>query len=552
MSRMSKLTKTPKSEILLRPNLNHLTAKQSRWLWVLFCLVLITGVVFRFTNLDYKAYWHDESMTSIRIAGHLESNLIENIFNGREVSVEELKKYSHPDPGGTVIDTLQALAIDDPKHPPLFYAMSRLWLEVFGPSVKAMRGFAALLSLLVFPAAYWLCRELFRPPEIGFVAVLLMAVSPFHLLYAQEAYQYGLWTVTILLAAAALWRAVRVQSARSWGLFALTAALALYTHSLSTVVIVGHSVFVVGISLRKHQPNKLRLVVSYLLALLAGVALFMPWGLLILRRLPQIPIEVRFLSNPIPFSALLTVWTRNLMYLFVDTGAVLFKSDSNFLGGASLVIFGLIAYAGYFFWRTANANTRWFLLTLTGTMFISFATADLVLGGRRSAIPRYLIPSYLGVQILVAHLIGTRLRSPLLLQRRIWSTTLALLLVSGIASCVIILKADTWWNKYTGPETIRIANVINQTTRPLLISDKTDSNIGNLIALSQRLKPEVRLRLYSTPGPLVAPEGFSDVFLFNPSPQLQQLFAANYRLDPVIEKKLWRVQHAPSQLADIE
>lgn len=40
----------------------------------------------------------------------------------------------------------------------------------------------------------------------------LIAVSPFHVLYAQEAREYSLWTVTILLSSAALLRAMRVKT----------------------------------------------------------------------------------------------------------------------------------------------------------------------------------------------------------------------------------------------------------------------------------------------------------------------------------------------------
>ena len=71
--------------------------------------------------------------------------------------------------------------------------------------MTAIRSLSALISLLVFPSVYWLCRELFNVPLlVPGVAIALMAISPIQLVYAEEAQEYILWLVTILRSSALL------------------------------------------------------------------------------------------------------------------------------------------------------------------------------------------------------------------------------------------------------------------------------------------------------------------------------------------------------------
>ncbi len=71
-----------------------------------------------------------------------------------------------------------------------------------------MRSLPAIISLLAFPCIHWLCLELFEESITGSVAIAVIAVSPFHLAYAQEARQYSLWVLITLLSSEALLRLV--------------------------------------------------------------------------------------------------------------------------------------------------------------------------------------------------------------------------------------------------------------------------------------------------------------------------------------------------------
>jgi uncharacterized membrane protein len=180
--------------------------------WRFFIVtVLIIGIFFRFFNLEKKLFWVDETDSLLRISGHTRSEVLQQVYDGQIINVEELQKnYQQISSEKNFISTFKSLTKD--VHPPLYFMMGRFWMLLLGDSVTsvtAIRSFSAFLSILVFPCLYWLCTELFGSQVIGWTAVIVVAVSPFHVLYAQEARMYSLWTVLILLSSAALLRAIR-------------------------------------------------------------------------------------------------------------------------------------------------------------------------------------------------------------------------------------------------------------------------------------------------------------------------------------------------------
>ncbi|MHC5731192.1 MAG: glycosyltransferase family 39 protein, partial [Nostoc sp.] len=123
--------------------------------------------------------------------------MTKQLSDGRLLSIEDLHKYQYPNPEKNTIDAIKGIILEDSQILPLYILMTRFWVELFGNSVAATRSFSAFLSLLTFPCLYWLCKELFGSSLIGWIAIALVAVSPIHVVYAQEARAYSLWIVTI-------------------------------------------------------------------------------------------------------------------------------------------------------------------------------------------------------------------------------------------------------------------------------------------------------------------------------------------------------------------
>ncbi|MEG4587806.1 glycosyltransferase family 39 protein [Microcoleus sp. MOSTC5] len=188
---------------------------------LLLVVLLLLGVFFRFINIDKNYYWYDEAFTSMQISGYTQTEVLHEISSGQLVAAQDLMKYQRPNPTKNFGNTVQSLAIEEPQLPPLYFLTVKCWAKLFGDSPAATRSFSVWISLLAFSSLYWLCRELFAPPEMVWIAVGLVAVSPLHVLYAQEARPYSLLPTLILLSCASLLRAMRLETKLRWSIYAV-------------------------------------------------------------------------------------------------------------------------------------------------------------------------------------------------------------------------------------------------------------------------------------------------------------------------------------------
>ena len=531
------------------------------WLRVIIAVLLILGVFFRFVNLDRKAYWYDETYTSLRISGYKEIEVVQDFFSPQVRRIEEVQKYQRLNPEKTVIDTLKSLATEDSQHPPIYYLLARFWAQLFGSSVAVMRTLPALISLLVFPCIYWLCLELFESSLTGWFAVGVMAISPLQLLYAQEAREYSLWTVTILLSSVALLRAVRLRTKISWGIYAVTWAISLYTFLFSALVAIGYG-FYIWVS----QGFRLsKTVIAYFVASIIGLILYTPWLLVIINNSSKASKTTAWTGIKRSLFQLIQAWINNISINFLDVGT---SSTEHWLPQlvisiANLSILILIGYSLYFIYNQTPPRVALFVLTLIGVPALLLMLPDVILGGQRSTIPRYLLPSYLGINLAVAYLLAAKVSniSVNIRKQKLWQFVTLALFSSGVISCAIISQSEVWWNKNlqeTGPV---VARFVNQVPNPLLIGS---ARVGDLLALSHLLNPKVQFMVAPQcdacdlkPQPIseaylpILPQGLNDVFLLKTGSYEEWLDElkknTSYKTEPIVlikpnENLLWRLQ----------
>ncbi|WP_193194020.1 glycosyltransferase family 39 protein [Nostoc sp. MG11] len=528
--------------------------KQIVWLKFLVIILLLLGVFFRFVNLGRKVYWFDETFTSLRISGYTQQEAAKHVCDGREIGVEDLQKYQLSAVGRTSIDTIKSLAVEVPQHSPLYFVIARFWVQWFGNSVAVTRSLSALISLLAFPCIYWLCLELFKSSLMGWVAIALLAVLPLHVLYAQEARQYSLWTVTILLSSATLLRAMRLKTKLSWGMYAATVALGLYTFLFSGFVAIAHGIYVVATESFRLSKT----VTAYLLASLIGLLAFMPWLLIVIIQLAQINETTSWTSDTkISLLELIAVWTLNISSLFVDLNYDFVQTFNNTtLEYIQLClipfILVLVGYSIYFLCRKASKRIWLFVLTLIVVPVLPLVIPDLIWGGIRSTNPRYIIPTYLGIQLAVSYLLATQITSTFvnIWQQKLWQLIMVALLSVGILSCAISSQADTWWNKSLNIYTPQVVQIINKATHPLLITSCQLNGIGDELSLSHLLAPKVRLQLVNELNMPQISNNFSDVFLYLPNHNFSMELireklekGQKYKLEDIYPKKLqlWKL-----------
>ncbi|HSH23189.1 MAG TPA: glycosyltransferase family 39 protein [Acidimicrobiales bacterium] len=141
---------------------------------------------------------------------------------------------SHP-----LLDIPGLLAQDG--SPPLYYLLLHAWMEVFGPSVEAVRALSLIFATITVPAAFWAGDRLFGR-RAGWMAAALAATSSYLTLYAREARMYSLLALLSLVAVTALVRAVALGHRRSLPTFVAAMTLVLYTHNWGLYLGVGLAV----------------------------------------------------------------------------------------------------------------------------------------------------------------------------------------------------------------------------------------------------------------------------------------------------------------------
>jgi uncharacterized membrane protein len=483
--------------------------KSNRLLQLLLALLLALGILFRFVNLEQKPYWHDEIFTLLRISGYRDGEAAQKLYTGQVMPVKAMLRYQQPSEK-SVLATVASLATEEPHHPPLYYAIARLWSGWFGSSVTAIRSLPLVFSLLAFPALYWLAQELFATPTISWLAVALLSVSPIFVRYAQEAREYSLWVVATMLSGAALLQAMRRQRPGEWLIYALAIALAFYSHLLSVYVVLAQAIYVV--LLERFRPTKT--LICYSLATALGVALFSPWLWVVWQNQQTMILTTNWMKRSIPLVELLRLWGVQLCRLFI---AWHFQYD-RLLVYLAIPMLILVGVALFRLCRQTSKRIWLFVMTLIVIPALPLMLPDILWGGTRSINARYFLPSYIGILLAIADLLNFQLTQRLTtaLQPRLWQIIAAIIITSSVITCAVTSQASTWWG--WSEFDVEASRLVNQFPRPLVIAD---GSLGTVLPLSHRLKADAGMLLLSESHSLTIPQGYESVFIYNPSDRLQ-------------------------------
>lgn len=176
--------------------------RPSPWL----AAIVVVGAFLRFYTIDSKTIWLDEAF-SIWVAHH------------------------------SLVDGWSWLIRID-QHPPLYYSLLHGWETLFGDGQGVVRAFSALCSTLALPFFYGAGRR-WADERTALIGVFILALSPFHIRYAQETRMYALLT---LAAAATLYFLARIlfdkperHSRLNWTGLAVAQAAVMLTHNTATV-----------------------------------------------------------------------------------------------------------------------------------------------------------------------------------------------------------------------------------------------------------------------------------------------------------------------------
>ncbi len=165
--------------------------------------ILLLAFALRVAGLEAQSLWSDEGLSVYRARQALTANL------GNAIVVD----------GVPTQDT----------NPPLYFLLLGGWRALVGESVFALRTLNVLLSLLTVALLGRVAARL-AGRRAGMAAVLLLAISPFHIWQTQELRNYALLLLLNLISVYALARWLRAPRPHWLVLGLLAGGLGVYTH----------------------------------------------------------------------------------------------------------------------------------------------------------------------------------------------------------------------------------------------------------------------------------------------------------------------------------
>jgi mannosyltransferase len=183
-------------EVASRPPVRatRLRIERRHLLFAAFAAVVLAGIVLRF--VAGSDLWLDEAMS---------------------VNIARL-------PLGRMHDALR-----QDGAPPLYYVLLHFWIKLFGSGDFAVRSLSGVLSVATLPAAWFAGREI-GGRRLAWIATLVLAVSPFAILYGTETRMYSLVMLLVMWGYVALRRALAHPSVGRLAIVAAITALLVYAH----------------------------------------------------------------------------------------------------------------------------------------------------------------------------------------------------------------------------------------------------------------------------------------------------------------------------------
>src|SRR4030067_2436783 len=214
---------------------------------MLLLFIILIGTFLRLYQLGSNSLWFDEA-----------------------ISVW----FANESPGNIIIKQTSA-----DVHPPFYYIVLSLWINVFGNGEFDVRLLSAIFGILSIPLLYLIVKNLFGN-QPALISALILAMSPFHIYYSQEARMYSILTFCVLLSIFFMVKMLCIGEEikltkktiyYSIG-YVISTVAALYCHNIALLLPVAQNLFFI-IFWNRHRP----FLKFWIPSLLTIIILWAPW-----------------------------------------------------------------------------------------------------------------------------------------------------------------------------------------------------------------------------------------------------------------------------------
>lgn len=345
-------------------------SSQTRFIGLILLLILALGTVLRIVNLGSDSIWLDEAY-SIQFA-HL-----------------------------PLAPLLKETAVSD-VHPPLYYILLHYWIKLCGDSEAGARLLSVLFGLFSILVIYLMAALLFDRAT-GLLSALLLALSLFHVEFAQEARMY---TLLAFLSLCSLYFFLKLFEAARGLVFVgyiVCTSLLMHTHVYGFFIIIAENLFFFSLYFSSPEMFK-RLLARWLVLQAALVLLFVPWLSIMIQQFERVR-EGFWIPQP-TLNFLRLTWmiyagSTLLSFIFIPLvalGLVARRSERN--GGHSTEErVSLWPSAGRKLLLTERERILFLLLWLLSPIVIPFVLSQVL---SSIYLPKYTIAASLAFLILAA------------------------------------------------------------------------------------------------------------------------------------------------------
>lgn len=206
----------------------HKLLSEKRFIFF-FILIFCAGVFFRLYHLGKQSVWFDEASAFFRA-----------------------NKTPHELWGNQLYES----------SPPLYDFLLHYWLKFFHGREFQLRLLSAVLGVFLIVLAFIAGKYMFNK-RVGLISSLLVAISPYHIYYSQEAKMYTLLSFLSLLSFLLFYLALTKFRAAHWISYALSSVLLIYCHNYGGILVFTQTIIFL-IFYGKQKNNLFKFLLSQL------------------------------------------------------------------------------------------------------------------------------------------------------------------------------------------------------------------------------------------------------------------------------------------------
>jgi mannosyltransferase len=366
-------------------------------------LILITciGFFLRFYNLGFNSLWLDEAST--------------------------LNFATIDGAGGSFLDIWTYTLQFDP-NPPVFVWLEYIIISITGVNEITLRFAPALFGALTVPIMYFVGKE-FIDENGGIITATAFALSPFLILYSQEARSYSMLLFFIALATFLYLKSINSNEFKYWVIFAIISSIAVWVHFYAMIFLGSLIIYTLIMYKMKYIKN---LIISSIIITLTTV--------------PVIVITLQTVLKHVSRGS-----------TFGDQGLTLIYDTLIQISGyniASMYIILLLFICGLFALYIKEKDKTIFLLWI---LLFTFGIS-VILSYKLSMVPRYL--SFLSIILFLGIAASYKLFYALTHNKIVIYSLIIILLVINIPFLM------SYYSEYSKPDYRGFSKTLSNMTQP--------------------------------------------------------------------------------------